>query len=57
MIKGDIKDVKDILEQLENMFTDRIKELHDVAGMQAHRHAFIYYREKILAALILLDRK
>jgi hypothetical protein len=51
------EDVKDVLEELETMISARIRELDNVNGMQAHRHAFIYYRSKIFAALLLLDKR
>jgi hypothetical protein len=36
-----------IVSDLSELFDDRVSELHKVQGMQAERHAFVYYREKI----------
>ena len=39
--------VKDNLEKLVDLFTDKISELHKIKGGQTERHAFIYYRKLI----------
>ena len=48
------KDVKKIQESilelvsdLDNLFGDRIAEMHEVKGGQCERHAFCYYRSKV----------
>jgi hypothetical protein len=50
------EEIKAILEELTECLTVRIVELAGVKGAQADRHAFIYYREKVYSALVLLDK-
>jgi hypothetical protein len=50
------EDIKEILKELESDLSDRISELYEIKGMQAHRHAFIYYRDKVLEALRILEK-
>lgn len=34
----------ELLNDLDNLLTERIEELHKIQGMQQARHAYIYYR-------------
>ncbi len=48
--------IEDILKRLENLFDDKIKELHDVKGHQTERHAFAYYRSLVWQIMRQLKR-
>lgn len=41
---GNIKEAIETLHDLEALFDDRIKEMHNVPGLQSDRHNFLYYR-------------
>jgi len=40
-----IADIKDQIDELESLLTERISELHEVKGYQESRHVFIFYRK------------
>ena len=40
-----VKDLFELFDDLEEMLTDKISELHKVKGHQTERHAFSYYRK------------
>lgn len=45
--KSSNRELLETIEELENLLTDRISDLHDVKmGMQA-RHAYMYYRRLV----------
>lgn len=52
----DFQDMRDLVERLRSLFTDKIEEYHKVKGGQYARHAFIYYRELTYQIEILLKK-
>lgn len=56
MGKKDNSEALEILKDLEELFDDRIIELNDVKGMQADRHAFILYRNKLWEIINVLNK-
>jgi hypothetical protein len=38
------------VNELDELLTERISELHEVQGMQQCRHAYIFYRERLWTA-------
>lgn len=43
--KQDFSDIKSDIEELQDLLTDRISDLHEIKGMMQARHAYIFYRK------------
>lgn len=42
-----ITEVLDQIEDLNNLLTERIADLHEGKGMMQARHAYVFYRERL----------
>ncbi len=41
------EDIKDLCNKLEDLFEEKIRELHESKGGISARHAYCYYRELV----------
>ena len=49
-----VLDAFGLIDDLEQMLTERISELHEVKGMMQQRHVFCYYRKILWEAKYIL---
>jgi len=49
-----VKDFFDVVDNLEELLTDRIVDLHEVKGGMQARHAYILYRKLLWEAKYLM---
>lgn len=44
------------LNELEDLLTERIADLHEVKGGMQARHAYVFYRRKVLEIINILTK-
>lgn len=49
-----VDDFFEVVDELDNLLTDRISDLHEVKGGMQARHAYILYRKLLWEARVLM---
>lgn len=47
---SDLKEVIELMNNLEDLLTEQISDLHEIKGMMQTRHTYIYYRSLLMQA-------
>ena len=45
--RDNLEEIHTLIDELDNLLTERISDLHEIKGMMQSRHAYIFYRERL----------